>query len=370
MKILINGLQLGKTNSGVQYYTQHLFENLNRLKIKNYDFQLLQDTNIKSFNINGNRIKRILAENLALEKFLRKNQQTLYHSPNYVLPFFFTSPSVLTIHDLITLDYPQLCQTETVIYFRFLIKHSIKKAQKIIAVSNTVKKDIINHFNIPENKIEVVYHGVSPLFRKSTYKNVLEKYNLPEKYILFVGNIEPKKNLERLIKAFSLLRESTKLKHKLVITGKKGWKSDSVFKTVEDLGLREEIIFTGYFPEQDLPKLYSMSDLFVFPSIYEGFGIPPLEAMACETPVLASNRGALPETTGGNCLMVDPFDIESIVNGMYRLITDQKLRKESIKKGKEWVKQFTWDKTARRTIEVYKQVKVKRKRTCMSQPQP
>ena len=355
LKILLNGLQLSDTNTGVQYYTENLFDGLKKVNAVDINFQLLKSLPTGSLDRSNNRLKRVLFENTSLPSYFRKNNFDLYHSPNYVLPYFLDFPSVLTIHDLITFDYPKLCQNESVLYFRLLLPRSIKKATKIIAVSNTVRNDILRNFNVPEEKIEVIYHGINPIFKKSLDEAILKKYHLPDKYILFVGNIEPKKNLERLIKAFNLLKINTGIPHKLVIAGKKGWKYKPVFRAIAKLKIDKEIIFCGYVSECDLPVIYSMADLFVFPSIYEGFGIPPLEAMACETPVLISNTGALPETTGGRCLQVDPFDISELAKGMYQLLTDDNLRSKSIIDGKEFVKQFSLEKAAKETLSVYEQ---------------
>lgn len=363
-KVLINGLQLSDHNTGVQYYTRNLYEEFLKLNEDRFNFQLLQASSAGPCSFKRNkRIRRILFENFSLPTYFRKNNFDLYHSPNYVLPFWSNIPSVLTIHDLLTLDYPELCQEESVLYFKTALPFSVKKAIRIIAVSNTVKKDILRHFNIPEEKVKVIYHGVDPIFKRPMDEAILEKYHLPKKYILFVGNIEPKKNLERLIRAFDLLKKNADIPHKLVIVGKKGWKCQSVFDTVTRLKITSEIVFTGYVPEEDLPVIYSMTDLFVFPSLYEGFGIPPLEAMACEVPVLVSNKGALPEITGGTCLQVDPFDMNEIARGMHQLLTNTHLRNKSVARGKEWVRQFTWEKTAKKTLNVYEQTIIRMGKT-------
>lgn len=364
--ILINGLQLSKYNTGVQYYTENLLIAIDKLgdefiyeTMVDQKCQLINDLeNIRFIKdrLISNKWKRVFYENIYIPRYIKRCESLLYHSPNYILPFGIKIPTVLTVHDLITLDYPYYCQNETVLYFKMCLKRSINKASKIITVSNQVKEDILKHFKIPNNKIEVIYHGISSIFVKTLDLSIIDKYEIPNKYILFVGNIEPKKNLGRLIKAFSLLKMQQGIKHKLVIAGKKGWKYKSVFQMVKELGLKNEIVFTDYIPEKDLPALYSMADIFVFPSLYEGFGIPPLEAMACEVPVLVSNKGALPEVTGSKCLQVDPYDVKHIADKMYKLISDQNLRQKSVNDGKQWVKQFTWEQTARKTLEVYKQV--------------
>lgn len=367
--LLINGLQLNEENSGVQYYTNNLLDSLDK-KVNNFKISVLISNNnfsksktykniqLQTVNFNsGTRIKRIFFENFELPKLFRRKQFNVYHATNYVLPYYFNSLNILTVHDLIALDFPALCKQKSAIYFNLLLARSIKKARHIIVPSITVKNDILARFNIDPDKINVIYHGINQNFRKINDKKILDniklKYALPEKYILFVGNIEPKKNLQRLINAFYLLRKTSELKHKLIIVGKKGWKYRPVFKTINDLKIKNEIIFTGYIPEKDLPSVYSLADLFVFPSLYEGFGIPPLEAMACEVPVIVSNRGALPEITGGNCPQINPYSVHDLKEAILRLLTDKELREKNVKQGKKWANNFNWEKAANETLKVY-----------------
>ena len=382
MKVLINGLQISSKNSGVQYYTKHLHSAIQEIQHSDLEIQLYQQTAkpcflflrsyckgrflspvshfLSSYTV---RFLRIFNENYYLPNCLNHNKYDLYHSPNYVLPFIINTPSVVTVHDLITLYFPKFCQRESVLYFKLFLHRSIKKADKIITVSETVKKDIISRFKISDDKVVVTPLGVSNIFKRTINTNVISKYSISNKYILFVGNIEPKKNLVRLIKAFYKLVNTNNFSHKLVIAGKKGWKYQEVFSTVLKLKLQDKVIFTGYVPEIDLPVLYSMADLFVFPSIYEGFGIPPLESMACETPVLISYTGALPETTGGNGLMINPYNIDDITDGMHKLLTDDFLRRNCIENGKNWVKRFTWERVARKTLEVYEEIGISNRKT-------
>ncbi len=355
-KILINGLQLDSKNTGVQYYAQNLYQEMCKSIPNTFNIHLHCIPHKGTPNLIGKRYGRVFYENTRLPTYLSKNNYTLFHSPNYVLPYFITTPSVLTVHDVLAIERPRLCQDSSVVYHKLLMGRSIRKAAKIIAVSNTVKQDILRHFNVPEAKIQVIYNGVSAIFKKTLDPLLLRKYSLPENYVLFTGNIEPKKNLERLIRAFHILKKDTSIPHKLVITGKKGWKYNGVFKTVEELVCGNEIIFTGYVPESDLPALFSMASLFAFPSLYEGFGIPPLEAMACEVPVLVSNKGALPEVTGGKCLQVNPYNVEDIAMGMYKLLTNHQLRERTILEGKGWANQFTWKEAASKTIKLFERV--------------
>lgn len=383
MKVLINGLQLCDKNSGVQYYTKYLYRAIEEIQNSTIETQLYRRisklrspfSNLRLYpskliykwtplylllSFFNSRLQRIIKENFYFPFYIKHNSFDLFHSPNYVLPFFIKSPSVVTVHDLITFNFPKLCQRESVLYFKLFLPRSIKKADKIITASETTKNDIINRFKVPEDKISIIHLGLSTAFKRTINTDILLQYGITKKYILFVGNIEPKKNLVRLLKAYHKVVCTKNITHLLVIAGKKAWKYKEVFRTVHSLKLQNKVIFTGYFPEKDLPSLYSMADLFVFPSLYEGFGIPPLEAMACEIPVLASNTGALPEIIGDNCLMVDPYSVDDIADEIHHLLTNENLRKEYIEKGKNWVKQFTWERAARMTMEVYKEVGKKR----------
>jgi len=173
-------------------------------------------------------------------------------------------------------------------------------------------------------------------------------------YILFVGNLEPRKNLVRLIEAFGRLKARHTLPHQLIVAGKRGWLYRSIFEAVERLGLRDDVIFTGYVPAEDLPALYAMADLFAFPSLYEGFGLPVLEAMACGTPVLTARTGSLPEVAGEAAWYVDPLDVEALADGMARILTDPGTRADLVDRGLLQAKRFTWAKTAAATLDIYR----------------
>jgi glycosyltransferase involved in cell wall biosynthesis len=369
-KVLINGLLLTEHFTGVQYYTENLLRamgltNKNEIKLgillpKNYTGNIRSNNNLIAHNTNINslnRFNRIFFENFKLANFYRLNKYDLHHATSYVLPFFWNYPSVVTIHDLIALIHPEFCQRESAFYFKHFLPRTIKKAAKIIAVSKKVKDDILKQFEISPEIIKVIYLGVDNIFKKIQSEEALIKlkhtYKLPQQFILFVGNIEPKKNLARLIIAFNQLKQQTETNHKLVIVGRNGWKYKSVYSLISALKIDSEILFTGYVPREDLAGIYSLADVFVFPSLYEGFGIPPLEAMACETPVIVSSHGALPETTGGNCLQVDPYDVDDITKTINKLLTDNALKKRTIEDGKKWVKNFTWEKAAEETLRIY-----------------
>jgi glycosyltransferase involved in cell wall biosynthesis len=239
---------------------------------------------------------------------------------------------------------------------------SIKKADIIIAVSYSTKRDIINYFEIKEEKIKVVYPGVESRFRP--IRNIKEyrlRNNLPSKMILNVGTLEPRKNVVTLIKAFKKLRKLGFKNYKLVIAGDKGWLYKPIFDEIKSSGLQKEVLFLGCVKDEDLPILYNCADVFVYPSFYEGFGFPPLEAMACGIPVITSNTSSLPEVVDNAGIMVDPDDVNSLCNAMYNVLKDKELWHQMSKKGLERAKLFSWKETAKKILEIYDEVLSKNK---------
>ncbi|MEN5086511.1 glycosyltransferase family 1 protein [Sphingobacterium faecium] len=370
-KILMNGLLLKNKHSGVQYSIENLIAALQRLDLKEhaieilisekYEGPLLHSGNVKLKRIQHklhNRFSRIYYEHIVIPSYLKEKGFDLYHSPSYILPYFSQFKSVVTVHDLIALDFPNLCQNETAAYFKLTLSRSIQKANHIITVSQKVKNDILNRFpDISEEKIQVIYPGLkanfSPVTDLSVRENIKNRYALPDQYFLFVGNLEPKKNITLIIQAFTRLKGIRLCAHKLVIVGQLGWKYDSILNDINQSRFREDIILLGYIDEEHLPALYAMAAIFLFPSLYEGFGIPALEAMACGCPVIISNRGALPEVTGGAAYQIDPYDIDSLISAILLLLDDGSLRANMIQEGLLWSKNFTWQKTAIETFELY-----------------
>lgn len=369
--ILINALLLHKEFSGVQYSIEYLVDALGKINQTDTLFEVLlsddyagnitesNSLRLKKINsISTNRFKRIYFENFLLPRHFSRGNFQLYHSPASTLPFFSGIESIVTIHDLVPLKFPHLTQNETAIYYNLVLPRSVAKAQKIVAVSNTVKKDILNIFpGTDANKIEVVYHGINKRFTRvsDTVKinAVQNKYQLPSKFILFVGNLEPKKNINRIIEAFWSLKVHQHIDYKLVIAGRKGWKYDPIFELCKNKKMHDEITFPGYIHEQDLPALYSLASAFTFPSLDEGFGLPVLEAMACGCPVIVSNQGALPEISGGICPMADPYSVSSIASAILNVLQQEDYRELVIQQGLQWSKKFTWEACAEKMLHLY-----------------
>jgi len=230
---------------------------------------------------------------------LKKYNFNIVHDVYHFGPFLSLKKpkKILTVYDLTPLLYPNTHKKSKVLMHKYLFPLILNKSNKIISISHHTKNDIIKHFKISENKIKVIHLAANENYKPLDEKeiiNIKQKYNLNYSFILYVGTLEPRKNIPTLLKALYKLKKQG-IKHKLVITGKKGWKYKSIFETIEKLNLQEDVIFTGYVPDEDLPALYNAADLFVYPSLYEGFGLPPLEAMQCGTPVITSNTSSLPE---------------------------------------------------------------------------
>jgi len=281
----------------------------------------------------------------------------LFHATEHLLPRFSSVRTVFTLHDLIFLFHPETHKPLNRWFLTLMMPRFLRAADAVIAVSECTKRDAIRFYSIPEEKITVIYEGVSPRFRPANpeaVRAVREKYGLPERFILYVGTIEPRKNLTTLLEAFHHLLATRDLR--LVFVGKKGWLYEGFFRRLRELGLEDRVIFTGYVPDEDLPAIYSAADLFVFPSLYEGFGLPVLEAMACGTPVVCSNTSSLPEVAGDAAILVDPTDVRALAGAMERVLTDEHLRAEIYAKGLGRARQFTWAKAAQETLKVYLEV--------------
>ncbi len=273
--------------------------------------------------------------------------------------------TVMTIHDLGGEYLPEYHQLKQRLYLNFITHYQIKTVDRLIAVSQATKQDLVKKVGVSPNKISVIYEGVNfpaQPFRHDLLTNTLNKYDLEKRgYFLFVGTIQPRKNLERLIKAFSCQLSSddrrlmTDSSLKLVLAGGKGWLSDEIYKLPQELGIASQVKFLGYVPDADLPYLYSGARAFLFPSLYEGFGLPILEAMYYSCPVLTANTSSLPEVAGTAAVLVDPYRVSSITAGLISL-TSLKTRTALIKKGLVQVKKFSWAKAARETLNLLEQV--------------
>jgi glycosyltransferase involved in cell wall biosynthesis len=297
---------------------------------------------------------------LRLSWEMARRPPDLLFVPAHVLPIVHPRRSVVTIHDLGYLYYPEAHRLLDRLYLDLSTRYNARAATHLIADSSATKRDLIERYGTEPDKITVVYPGYdNTVFQlvqdEKAIGSVKARYGIAGDYALFVGTLQPRKNLIRLMEAFSNIQYPIS-NIQLVIAGKKGWLYREIFQQVEKLGLEGKVVFTGYVPGGDLPALLSGARLFVFPSLYEGFGLPVLEAMACGTPVVCSNVSSLPEVAGDAAILVDPLDVEGLAAALERVLGDEELRAELIERGFERVRKFSWERCARETLNVLESI--------------
>ena len=372
MKICIDSRIIVNHKTGVGNYTYNLIHSLLEIDQKNDYLIFVNETldkhhDIFSLNQKNLEIKVLnvapvsLRQQYALNKILKQEKIDIYHYPNWDLPLFQNSKSIFTIHDLTYLlhnAYVGFGITKKT-YTWLNIYFGLKKAKKIIAVSESTKKDIIRKFKIEENKIKVIYESCDSCFVpvrniENNYKDKTDELN-NQKYFLFVGEMRPHKNLNRIISGFS----NFKAKHKdfkLIVVGKNYRNFDDFSTQANSLGLKEDVIFYGHTGTDELVRLYQNAEALLFISIYEGFGIPILEAMSCGIPVITSSISAMAEIAGNAAITVDPYNVDSISDAMKKIVGNRELRSEYIKKGYIKRKNFNWKTTAEQTLKIYEEV--------------
>lgn len=285
----------------------------------------------------------------------------LFHIPycHHVLPL--KSKLVVTIHDLIPLRFPEWFPQKILDSFRKTHAVVLKKAQIVITDSQNSKKDIVELMGVNEGKIRVILLGIDQAYRpledKKELLQHLRQYRINDRYILFVGGANENKNLIRLLQAYEIFRKNSSARHKLVLVGQRSWGYDRLLMEVKNLELQRDIIFTGYIPDEELLYIYNGADLLVYPSLYEGFGLPPLAAMACGVPVVAANTSSVPEVVADAGILINPYNVEELAQAIMNVLNDSGLRENLIQKGLLRSKQFSWEKCARETLEVYREIR-------------
>lgn len=294
-----------------------------------------------------------------------KNGAQVTHFFNYIAPPYVGGKSVVTVHDMVIRAFPETVRLRTKLLLQLGLKRSMKRADRIVTDSEFSKQEIIKYYPKYADKVRVVYCGVNterfhPVEHPEAIQAVKQRLGIQGDYFLYLGTLEPRKNLERLIQAYKSFLERNPNPNqnppRLVLSGGKGWLYEGIFETVQALGLQEQVMFTQYIPAEELCPLMAGALAFVFPSLYEGFGMPPLEAMACGTPVLCSTAASLPEVVGDCAVLVDPYNTEQIAAGLSRLWTDSALRAQLRQKGLQRVQQFTWDAAAKQLYRVYEEL--------------
>lgn len=374
MNVLIDATSITKKKAGVGVYAKNLIEELTRVHPGPHFFLLVQDDDPElEFGGRGNvtmirvpaRLFRLLPLRLLLEQafvpfLLVKLRIDVIHSLHYSFPLVrFGSRQVVTLHDMTFFNMPEVHKPVKIAYFRMFIRAAVCFADKVIFVSHSALQDCTARLGPLRVSSEVIHLGKSDAFAPdldpAEVLRVRMKYGLPEEFILYVGMIEPRKNLSRLVSAFAAVC-ATHPSLSLVIAGMQGWMNNGLMETISGLKIESRVIFTGFVPESEKPFLIVASKVFAYPSLYEGFGIPVLEALACGVPTLTSNVSSLPEVAGNAALMIDPRSVTEMSSALERLLSDESLREELRRESLHQAAKFTWVRTAAMTLTAYENV--------------
>ncbi len=365
MRIGINALFLERPETGSGQYTRHLLEALAKADPTS-EYLLFRPgpappTPNTPYPISN--LAKLWFEQVAFSLTCRRLGVDLAHVPYFASPLFPTVPTVVTVHDLIPLILPAYRGSPLVRLYTRLVAAAARKAEAVITVSQASQRDIVRYLHIPPERIHVTYEAAGEAFRpvedEARLVAIRQKYGLPQRYLLYLGGFDQRKNLPALLRAFALL-VNRRPQARLVVAGKLPGRDSPLFpdpcRLVRELGLTEKVVFTGWVAEEDKPALLSGAVAFVFPSLYEGFGLPPLEAMACGTPVIASDRSSLPKVVGEGGMLVEPTDMEALAEAMESLLVDDALRAKLRQKALAQAAEFSWEQTALGTMAVYRKV--------------
>ena len=367
MLIGIEASALAGRKSGVGYYTENLLGSVMKLAPE-HRYILFSNRDMKGgWNPLGEEVlydKHLFRVRAAwmqakLPRALGEVRPDVCHFTNYLAPLASRCPYIVTIYDMTLFVTPRFHDFKKLALDRTLIPHVARRADAIITVSNSARDDIVRLLGVPERKVKVITGAVSDAFRPvrdpAHVEAVCKRYGLTVPFVLYVGTIEPRKNLVRLIQAFAQIKKRG-LPHKLAIVGQAGWHCAPIFAEVERLGIQKDVLFTGYVPFEDLPALYSGAESMAFPSLYEGFGLPVIEAMACGAPVVTSRSSSLMEVAGNAGLLVNPLSVSEIADALGKLHAEPDLRRELSWRGLERASCFTWEQSARAALDVYEEV--------------
>ncbi len=309
----------------------------------------------------SNKRARILFQQVDLARAARRDGAALLHGPAYVTPMRPRTPAVASVYDLMVFVHPDLCDRPNRLHYRFVLPRCLPRCERVIVPASVVAGSLLRFTRVPEARVVRIPLGIDPVFApvesEGERESLRQEMSLPRDFLLFVGNIEPKKGLPDLVRALDLARAADGLDIPLVVAGARAWGADALDRLLEETRMTDRVLRIGYTPVERLPALYSLATAFVFPSIYEGFGLPPLEAMACGCPTLVSDGGALPETVGDASLVVSVADPDALASGLARLVTDKELRQTLRNQGLDRAKSFTWARHAERVVAVYEEIR-------------
>jgi glycosyltransferase involved in cell wall biosynthesis len=367
MRIGIDGRKLH--DFGIGTYVQNLLKELVRLDDGAEYVVLCREDDVAWLTALGPRVRPVVthAGNYSIrEQFevpwrLWRAGVALFHSPHYVLPVLVPCPSVVTIHDCIHLMFPQYLPNRLAIYYaRFFMWWATRHARRVLTVSEASKRDILRFCRIPAGKVTVIHNAIDERFLTAPpadeVDRIRERFQLHEPFVLYVGNVKPHKNLVRLIQAVHHLHENGYDQLKLLVIGSDISKYAELRRAIHACNLHRYVRFLGFVPDRTLDVLYRLASVFAFPSLYEGFGLPPLEAMACGAPVVTSNTSSLPEVVGDAAVLVDPTDSRAIAEGLAHVLADRNLRADLQRRGRERARTFSWAKGAQAVRGIYADV--------------
>ena len=372
MRIGIDAIPI-TNRSGTGYYTQKLIEFLGRADSEN-EYLLFCPAGYQeylehpgmfdypNFRIVEARVPGQLSQfawrQYILPRQIRRFGIDVFHFPSFIASLRTSVPSVLTVHDLCFALFPRSFSMLRRPYYSYVIPRSIKHCSAVIADSDSTRNDILKHMEVGDGEVRTIHLGVDPVRfynveDERDRERLRRRHSLPADFILYVGTLEPRKNIPRLVRAFASGIVSKGLAHDLVIVGRKGWLFKEIFSEVGALDLSDRVHFPGHLEPSELATLYSMARAFAYPSLYEGFGLPCLEAMSCATPVITSDRSSLPEVVGDSALIIDPMSVESIANALNKICSDDACHKTLSEQGLKRARRFSWLTTAKKTVEVY-----------------
>lgn len=366
MRVGIDARLLHYQHGGISQYILHLIEALAEIEQETI-FTIFQSRGDKtSLGVRPNFRRRSLwtPPHHPLEQWLLPLELSfadidILHSPDFIPPLKRRFKSVATIHDLAFLRFPHLLTEDSRRYYG-QVNRAVASAEGIIAVSEWTRHDLVEFTGVPRERIRVIYNATDRCFQPLGDHQLVQRFcrerGLPSDFILWVGTLEPRKNLDTLLKAMALLQEREPGRYTLVAVGARGWLYESALQLLDQLRIRDYVIFYGPASVEELVMLYNAASLFVFPSLYEGFGLPPLEAMACGTPVISSNAACLPEVLGEAAIFLDPLEVGGWAGAIQKLAGDEGRRQELRQRGLERAASFSWTKTAEQTLSLYRQV--------------
>ena len=364
MRVGIDARLVYYSQAGIGQYILHLVDGLACLDSEN-EYVLLQSRKDETTILDRPNFRRVSLwtpshhrlERYSLNVELMRLGLDVLHSPDFIPPHRPSCKSVITVHDLAFLLYPHFLTKESARYYGH-IDQAVRWTDHIISVSESTKRDTIEHLGVPEDKITVVYEAANPIFRPldraAAKEEVRNRHGVDGPFVLFVSTIEPRKNVPTLLRALHQLQQCYKEDIRLVLAGGKGWLFEDAFAVVEDLKLDERVHFLGRVSSDDLLYLYNAAEMLAHPAFYEGFGLPPLEAMACGLPVVVSDIASLPEVVGDAGLLIDPHNVDELTVGMWRLLNNSDLWKEMREKGLRQASRFSWERAARETLDIYR----------------